>query len=203
MFVSFEGIEGCGKTTLIAAVERAVQRQGSAAVCCVHEPGGTPVGTAIRRIFLEPEIEMGALSEALLINASRAQLVEAVIRPALARGSTVLCDRYVHSTIAYQGYGGGLALDLVRSLCDAATGGLMPDLTFFIDVSVATSRARVAARGDGRDRVELRNAEFYERVRNGFIEMSQRDERVLRIDGERSEAEVLDAALAAMSALSS
>ncbi len=124
-----------------------------------------------------------------------------VVRPALRRGAVVLCDRYVHSTLAYQGYGRGLPLDLVRSVCDAATGGLMPELTLLVDVSYETSRARLAARGDGHDRVEQEEEAFHRRVRDGYLELARRDERFVRIDGERAPEQVADAALAALSAV--
>src|SRR5581483_6991997 len=157
-------------------------------------------GDAIRDVFLTSASPMSALTETLLVNASRAQLVADVIAPALRRDALVLCDRYVHSTLAYQGYGRGLPLDVVRSICDAATGGIMPDLTLVLDVSYETSRRRLTARGDSRDRLEREPAEFHRRVREGFLEIAKHDERVIAIDGERAPEEVLDAALAALSA---
>lgn len=199
MFVSFEGIEGCGKSTLLSAVERAARASGREPVV-TREPGGTPAGDAIRDVFLTCASPMNAMTETLLVNASRSQLVADVIAPALRRDALVLCDRYVHSTLAYQGYGRGLPLDLVRSICDAATGGLMPDLTLVIDVSYETSRQRLTARGDSRDRLEREPGEFHRRVREGFLELAKHDERVIAIDGERAPEEVLDAALAALSA---
>ena len=134
MFVSFEGIEGSGKSTLLAAVESALRAQGSDLVV-TREPGGTPAGDAIRRVFIEPHFELSPMAETLLVNASRAQLVADVIGPALKDGKLVLCDRYVHSSLAYQGYGREQPLNAVRAICNAATGGLMPDLTLLIDVS--------------------------------------------------------------------
>jgi dTMP kinase len=200
MFISFEGIEGSGKSTLLTAVENALRAEGLD-VLVTREPGGTPTGDAIRRIFLEPELRVHPMSEMLLINASRAQLVADVIRPALARGTVVLCDRYVDSTLAYQGYGRGLPLDLVRTVCSAATAGLMPDLTLLVDVSFETSRARLTARGDVHDRMEREDAEFHRRVRDGYLEIARHDPRVVLIDGERKPEEVTDAAMAALSEL--
>lgn len=200
MFISFEGIEASGKSTVMAAVERVLREEGHEVVV-TREPGGTPAGDAVRAIFLQPGVRVNPLTEMLLINSSRAQLVADVIRPALARGAVVLCDRYVHSTLAYQGHGRGLPLDLVRSVCDAATGGLMPELTLLVDISYETSRARLAARGEGHDRVEQEEAAFHRRVRDGYREIARRDERVVQIDGERAPEEVADAAMAALSAV--
>jgi len=201
VFITFEGIEGSGKSTVMAAVERALRAQGHELVVA-REPGGTPAGDAIRDVALQHGgIAVHPLTELLLMNASRAQLVADVVRPALERGDVVLCDRYVHSSLAYQGYGRGVPLDLVRSVCDAATGGLMPDLTLLVDISYETSRARLAARGNGRDRLEREEEVFHRRVREGYLELASRDERVVRINGERSPSEVADAALSALSVI--
>ena len=198
MFITFEGIEASGKSTLMASIERALRAEGRDVVI-TREPGGTPAGDAVRAIFLKTGLHMSPMTEALLINASRAQLVGEVIRPALAAGAVVLCDRYVHSTLAYQGYGRGLSLEIVARLCEAATGGLMPDLTLLVDVSCETSRRRIASRGNGADRLEREGDTFHQRVRAGFLEMAARDERTVIVDGERTPQEVLDAAMAALS----
>jgi dTMP kinase len=200
VFISIEGIEAGGKSTLLAAVDHALRAEGHQTLI-TREPGGTPAGDAIREIFLRPGLRIDPLTEMLLINASRAQLVHEVIRPALERGEVVLCDRYVHSTLAYQGYGRGLPLDLVRSVCDAATGGLMPDLTLLVDVSYETSRRRLSSRGDGLDRVEEEEDAFHRRVRKGFLELGKRDPRVVTVDGELPQDVVIDAAMAALSAV--
>lgn len=200
MFISFEGIEGSGKSTLLAAVQRALQTAGHDVVVA-REPGGTRAGDAVRAIFLQPGLPVDAMTELMLINASRAQLVCEVIDPSLRDGSIVLCDRYVHSTLAYQGYGRGLPLDLVRSVCDAATRGRMPDLTLLVDVALATSLARLSARTASVDRVEQEDREFHRRVREGFLELAARDPRMVLVDGEREQGEVLSAAMAALSAV--
>jgi dTMP kinase len=200
VFISFEGIEASGKSTLMVAVDQALRAQGHRTLV-TREPGGTRAGDAVREVFLRPGLRIEPLTETLLINASRAQLVTEVIQPALERGVVVLCDRYVHSTLAYQGYGRGLRLDLVRSVSEAATGGLMPDLTLLVDVSYETSRKRLAARGDGHDRVEQEEDAFHRRVREGFLELGRHDPLVVTIDGERPAEEVADAAMAALSAL--
>lgn len=163
-----------------------------------REPGGTHAGDAIRRVFLEPELTLSDMAETLLVNASRAQLVNEVIRPALAHGRIILCDRYVHSSLAYQGYGRQQSLAAVRAICDAATGGLMPDLTLLIDVSYETSRARLAQRGDRHDRLEGQHEAFHRRARDGFLELAASDPRIVVIDGERSRDEVFDDAMKAL-----
>lgn len=202
MFVSFEGIEGSGKSTLMASIERALRLAGHA-VLVTREPGGTPVGDAVRRIFLDPDVKIDPLAETLLINASRAQLVREVIAPALQGGAVVLCDRFVHSTLAYQGFGRGLSLELVRSICAQATQGLMPDLTLLVDVDYTTSIRRLSSRGNGADRLERENGEFHRRIREGFLALARSDPRTVVLDGEREPQEVLDAAMAALSAMMS
>ena len=201
MFISFEGIEGSGKSTVMAAVERALRAEGHEVVV-TREPGGTPAGDAAREILLHKrDMAIAPLTELMLMNASRAQLVAEVIRPALARGAVILCDRYTHSSLAYQGYGRGIPLDVVRAVCDAATGGLTPDLTLVVDVSYETSRARLSDRGGEHDRMEREEEAFHRRIRQGYLEIANTDERVVRIDGERAPEAVADAALAALSGI--
>jgi dTMP kinase len=201
VFISFEGIEGSGKSTVMSAVERTLRAEGREVVV-TREPGGTPAGDAAREILLHKrDLAISPLTELMLMNASRAQLVTDVVRPALERGAVVLCDRYVHSSIAYQGYGRGLPLDLVRAVCDAATGGLMPDLVLLVDISYETSRTRLHVRGESHDRMEREDEMFHRRVRDGYLELARHDRRIVRIDGERAPEEVADAALAVLSAL--
>lgn len=201
MFISFEGIEGSGKSTVMATLERALRAEGHEVVV-TREPGGTPAGDAAREILLHKrDMAISPLTELMLMNASRAQLVADVVRPALARGAVVLCDRYMHSSVAYQGYGRGIPLDLVRAVCEAATGGLMPDLTLLIDVTYETSRARISERSRSHDRMEREEEAFHRRIREGYLEMAKHDERFVCIDGERAPEEVADAALAALSAV--
>ena len=198
MFISFEGIEGSGKSTVIATIARALRAEGREVVV-TREPGGTPAGDAAREILLhKADMAIAPLTELMLMNAARAQLVADVIRPALARGAVVLCDRYMHSSLAYQGYGRGIPIDIVRAVCDAATGGLMPDLTLLIDVSYETSRARLTERARNHDRMEREEEAFHQRIRDAYLEMARHDERFVRIDGERAPEEVADAALAAV-----
>ncbi|MBV8154873.1 MAG: dTMP kinase [Candidatus Eremiobacteraeota bacterium] len=171
MFVTIEGIEGSGKSTLLAGLAERL-RAADRDVVVTREPGGTPAGDAVRRIFLDPAIAIAPLTEAMLVNAARAQHVADVIRPALRAGKIVLCDRFVDSTLAYQGYGRGLDRDLLRRLCDAATGGLRADLTLLVDVPLAVSRARTQARHGEADRLEAEDDGFHERVRRGFLEIA-------------------------------
>jgi dTMP kinase len=167
-----------------------------------REPGGTSVGNRLRSIFVEPGLAIGPLAEAFILNASRAQHVDEVIEPALRGGSFVLCDRFADATLAYQGYGRGVELDTLRSLARIATRGLEPDLTLLVDVSVALSQQRVAARtgagGAGADRMEREHAEFHERVRRGYVRLAQAEPRFVTIDGAQPQEAVLAAASRAL-----
>jgi dTMP kinase len=180
MFVTVEGVEGSGKSTLLhglAAWLRSIGRDP----LVTREPGGTPVGDAIRRLFLAPGTVLTPLAEALLVNAARAQHVADLILPALSAGRIVLCDRFVDSTIAYQGYGRGVDPNFLGALCRAATGGLEPDLTFLIDVPIDVSRRRLE--GKRSDRLEAESDAFHERVRTGFLEIARASARHRILDG--------------------
>lgn len=186
MFITFEGIEGCGKSSVLRSVARELYQSNRQAVS-TREPGGTVLGERIRDLFLDGSLSIEPLTEALLANASRAELVETVIRPALARHAIVLCDRYTDSTVAYQGYGRGLDPEMLLKMCRAATGGLMPDLTFLLDVPIEISRRRVQTRnensGHERDRVERENSAFHARVRAGYLLLAKRFARFIVLDG--------------------
>ena len=191
-FVTLEGIEGCGKSTQARALAQAL---GSSALL-THEPGGTPLGRDIRQLLLHGGA-MSPASEVLLYFADRAQHVASVVRPALDAGRVVVCDRYVDSTYAYQGYGRGIPLQLLQHAFTLATGGLMPDLTLLIDVPVEVGLARVGRRG-AHDRLEGEARAFHERVRDGYHALAQQEpRRWLRFDGARDEAaltpEILEA----------
>lgn len=196
MFVTIEGIEGSGKSTLLSGLAARLGSDGRHPFV-TREPGGTPVGDAIRAIFLDRCLSIQPLSETLLVNAARAQHVSDAIAPALDAGQTVLCDRFVDSTLAYQGYGRGLDVRLVRMLCEAATGGLEPDLTFLVDVPIDVSRARTLARKQAADRLELEGDAFHERVRRGFLELAQSARHVV-LDGTQSPEDLVDRAFAAL-----
>ncbi|MGA8535224.1 MAG: dTMP kinase [Candidatus Tumulicola sp.] len=195
-FFVVEGIEGSGKSTLLAALAEHLRNDGGDALV-TREPGGTPVGDAVRAVFLDRSAAISPLTEAFLINAARAQLVSGAIRPALEAGRLVLCDRYVDSTLAYQGYGRGLDLEFLRDLCDAATGGLEPDLTLVVDVPVEVSRARMRSRERAADRLEIEDDPFHERVRRGYLELAKRPLHYV-LDGTLPPERVLEGALRAL-----
>jgi len=164
-----------------------------------REPGGTVFGNRLRTLFVDPATgPIDPVTEAFLLNTSRAQLVREVIEPALACGQWVLCDRYVHATLAYQGYGRGLDREALRRLAAFATGGLMPDLTLLVDIPVSLSRKRIVARasasGIAADRLEREETAFHERVRSGYLELAREDERITVLDGTLSESALLEAA---------
>ena len=186
-FITFEGMEGCGKSTQAKLLARALGPD----TVLTQEPGGTAIGRAIRQLLLHPANRaMSAEAEVLLFFADRAQHVAEVIRPALAAGKIVISTRYVDTSLAYQGYGRGLDLDRIRSVAVLATGGLRPDLTLFFDLPLEIGLARVVSRG-GRDRLESEVREFHERVRNGYLELAAAEpDRWIRIDASGSEADV-------------
>ncbi len=165
-FIVMEGGEGVGKTTQWTSVARALTTAGHRVVA-LREPGGTPAGDRLRALLLDPASTLAPNTEALLFAASRAQLVHDVIRPARARGAVVLVDRFLLSTYAYQGAGRGLALDVLRSINHAATGGLAPDLTLLLDLPLDEALGRVQARGIA-DRMEREGRAFHLRVQEAF-----------------------------------
>lgn len=195
MFVTVEGIEGCGKSTLISELAERLRARGSD-VLVTREPGGTAAGDAIRTIFLEPGLTLGPLSEALLINAARAEHVVQTIEPALKAGKIVLCDRFVDSTLAYQGYGRGIDRHFLETLCDAATGGLHPDATLVLDVPVAISRERMASRKAALDRMESEDDGFHQRVRDGFLAIATTSPRYRVFDATKPPPELVAQAFA-------
>lgn len=190
MLITFEGLDYSGKSTQVQRLADRLTREGFQ-VLVVREPGGTPIGEGIRSILLDKKLAaMTDRAELLLFSASRAQLVEEVIRPALGRGMVVLCDRFHDSTTAYQGWGRGLPTDAVETVNELATGGLKPTLTILMDVPVEVLEARVRALGLARDRMESNGRAFYDRVRSGYRELAHKEPRFVVIDGNRPEAAI-------------
>jgi dTMP kinase len=192
MFITFEGPDGCGKTTQITLLADYLPQQGYH-VCLKREPGGTPIGEQVRQVLhSQANQEMAPRAELLLYSASRAQLVAEVIRPALARGEVVLCDRFYDSTFAYQGYGHGLDLDALRAITSFATGGLRPDLTVYLDVPPEVGLRRRQKDGAAEwNRLDAQSLDFHRRVYDGYRQLINAEpDRWAVFDGQRS-AEVI------------
>jgi dTMP kinase len=187
LLVAIEGPEGAGKSSLAGALAKRLAAAGHEVVA-VREPGGTPLAEAARTAFLDPGLDATPLAEVFLLLAARAELVAKVLRPALARGAVVLCDRYDLSTEAYQIAGRGLDGPAVRAANRLATGGLRPDLTLVVDVPAAMGRARQASQGKVPDRVEQADSAFHERVEAAF--RAARGPGVVHLDGTAPRATV-------------
>lgn len=166
VFITFEGVEGAGKTTQLERLGRALRRRGYR-VERTAEPDGTPLGLGIRRLFERPGVAPLPLAEVFLFMAARTQHVSERIRPWLRRGAVVLCDRYTDATMAYQGYGRGLDRELIRELNLRATGGVLPDLTLLLDLDPAEGLRRIRARR--LDHFERAALAFHRRVRRGYL----------------------------------
>lgn len=191
LFITVEGIEGVGKSTNMAYIEEHCRSAGHT-VCMTREPGGTPVGEKIRQLILEtPGNELSDVGELLLMFAARAEHLARLIRPALDRGETVLCDRFTDATFAYQGAGRGLDPSLIATLEELVQGDLRPDLTILLDVPLEISAQRVAGRGEAEDRFEQERTAFFQRVRDGYLAIAATEpSRVRLIDASRPLVEV-------------
>jgi dTMP kinase len=196
--VTIEGLDGAGKTTLAAGLVAALAARGVQAVL-LREPGGVELSERVRALVKDPALRVGGPAEALLYAAARAQLVEERVRPLLDEGSWVLLDRFVDSSLAYQGAARGLGVDRVRELNLFATGGLVPDRTLLLALDPAAGRARLAARGEAPDRLEAEDAAFFARVAEAYEDLAREEpQRIRVIDAGRAAPEVLAAALAAL-----
>ena len=184
-FVSFEGIEGCGKTTQIALLSDVLAARGIAH-SVTREPGGTAVGEGIRKILLHSEtIQLTAAAELLLFYASRSQNILEKIEPALARGEMVICDRFYHASMAYQGYGRGIPIEFIEKLTELVCGQRRPEITILLDIEpeigLARARARNSKRSEDEGRFEMEEVPFYTRIRNGYLQLAAREKERIRV----------------------
>lgn len=183
MFITFEGIDGSGKTTQISLLQKYFEKQGKS-VLCLREPGSTSVSEKVRDILLNSKDSIDPIVETLLFCAARAQLVQTVIKPALLEHKIVLCDRYIDSTVVYQGYGRGVSLQRISDCNSFATSDLLPDITFYLDVQVERAQTRAESRQSEKDRMEDSGNEFFSNVREGYLELSRKNtNRIKLIDG--------------------
>ena len=191
LFITFEGIDGCGKSTQIAKAAEYLNEKGISHIV-TREPGGTPLAEKIRELILSPQnSEMKNSCELLLYLSARAQHVEEKIKPALEKGTTVLCDRYQEATFAYQGFGRGYPLNLLQKLNAFATGGLVPSKTFIFDITVECAFDRMKKSGKAPDRLEKNSKEFYRKIREGYLALaSAHPKRIKLIQGEKSIDEI-------------
>lgn len=185
--IVFEGLDFTGKSTQVRLLAERLRARGLPVVT-TREPGGTPIGEAVRKLLLSKNsADLLPLSELLLLVTCRAQVYAQVIKPGLAEGAVVVSSRYRLSSLAYQGYGRGLDLELIRQLNDAATEGRKPDITFLIDLPPEIALGR--RKGEG-DRIEGEDIEFYRRVRQGYLELARDDRTIVIIDGRKSVREI-------------
>jgi len=189
-FIVVEGVDGSGKSTMAARIVDALSRRGRK-VLRTREPGGTPIGEKVRALLLDPQhAEMVPFAEFFLYMASRAQLVDEVIRPSIAKGVDVVCDRYYYSTAAYQGAAGKIGIDAVLAVAEQIARFQKPDVAVLLDLEPATARRREGIRND---RVESKGLDYQRRVRAGFLKLAKRDRKRIRlIDASRPVDEVFD-----------
>ncbi|HOJ37736.1 MAG TPA: dTMP kinase [Ignavibacteriales bacterium] len=193
MFVSFEGIDFSGKTTQIKKLINYFE-QSNQKYCLVREPGGTQVSEQIRNILLDKKnINLLPETELLLFSAARAQLVRELIKPKLLEGYVVIADRFYHSTIAYQGYGRGIDLKSVETITKFAVGDTIPDLVFILDIDYETSQKRANLCNERtKDRIEVSEKEFYNKVREGYIHLAKQEKNCILIDATINENEIFE-----------
>lgn len=177
LFITFEGADGSGKTTQLNLVKKYLEDSGYEVVV-TREPGGKGPGEKIREILLNYDGTVSDRCESFLFLADRAQNIDKIVKPAIAEGKIVLCDRHTDSSIAYQGYGRGLDIEGIKKLNTLATNGFTPDLTYVYDVDIETSMKRV---GNVKDRMESAGAEFFNRVRNGYLELAKQEPNRIKV----------------------
>lgn len=187
LFITFEGPDGCGKTTQMKLLAEYFTKNGKEVVL-TREPGGKGLGEKVREILLNYDGEVSDRCESFLFLADRAQNIDIIVNPAVKQGKIVLCDRHIDSTVAYQGYGRGLDIERINMLNNLATNGKKPDLTFVFDVDVETSMKRV---GKEKDRMESAGIDFHNRVRQGYLELAKQEpQRIKVIDATKSIEEI-------------
>ncbi len=187
LFITFEGPDGCGKTTQMNLLAQYFEKKGKKVVL-TREPGGKGLGEKVREILLNYNGEVSDRCESFLFLADRAQNIDIIVKPAVEKGEIVLCDRHIDSTVAYQGYGRGLNINEINILNNLATGGRKPDLTLVFDVDVETSMKRV---GKEKDRMESAGIDFHNRVRNGYLELAKQEpDRIKVLDATKTIEEI-------------
>ncbi len=177
LFITFEGADGCGKTTQINLLKNYLENQGYQVVL-TREPGAKGLGEKVREILLNYEGAVSDRCESFLFLADRAQNIDIIVNPAVNEGKIVLCDRHIDSTVAYQGYGRGLDIDRIKMLNNIATNGRKPDLTIVFDIDVETSMQRV---GKNKDRMESAGIEFHNRVREGYLKIAKEEPERIKV----------------------
>jgi dTMP kinase len=196
--ITIEGIDGSGKSTLAVALSAQIQRRGGR-VQLLREPGGVQLSERIRALLADPALQIGAATEALLYAAARAELVSARLAPLLQRGTDVLLDRFIDSSLAYQGAGRELGIERVRAINELAGGGLVADRTLLLEIPPALARERLRARGGAPERLEGEQEAFFERVAGAYKEIAQAEpERVVSIDATLAPERVLELAIVAI-----
>ncbi len=199
--ITIEGLDGAGKTTLAATLESALKARG-VDVHLLREPGGVQVAERLRELVKDSDLNIGARAEALLYAAARAQLVDEAVRPLLSQGAWVLLDRFVDSSLAYQGAGRSLGIAAIREVNDFATGGLVPDRTLLLSIDPSLGRARSRARRDPLDRLELEHDDFHARIAAAYAELAAAEpQRIRTIDAAQQPDDVLASALEALADL--
>lgn len=177
LFITFEGADGCGKTTQLNLLKTYLESQGEE-VLVTREPGGKGLGEKFREILLNYDGVVSERCESFLFLADRAQNIDTIVKPAVNSGKIVLCDRHIDSSVAYQGYGRGLDIEEIKQLNTLATGGLLPDLTLVFDIDIETSMQRV---GKEKDRMESAGDAFFNKVRNGYLELAKQEPERIKV----------------------